>query len=91
MTNETTGVTYSPPHSLSALLLAGDEGCAHEAPAILAESARLLARCVASPAQLDLEAVMRLAPVDMVTARQRWGAATEPLRRALASTTREAA
>jgi hypothetical protein len=88
---ETTEATFSPPHFLSALLLAGDEGCAHAAPAVLAESARLLARCVASPAQLELEAVVRLAPVDMATAILRWGAATEPLRRALASTTREAA
>ena len=88
---ETTDATFSPPHSLSALLLAGDTGCAHAAPGILAESARLLARCVASPAQLELEAVMRLAPIDMAAASQRWGAATEPLRRALASATREAA
>jgi hypothetical protein len=76
--------------ALSALLLAGDQGCAQVDAAVLAESARLLGRCVASPDQLELDAVARLAPVDIATASQRWRDATEPLRRSLASPTKVA-
>jgi hypothetical protein len=88
---ETTDATFSPANPLTALLLAGDQGCARGSAAILSEAAVLLARCVDTPAQLELEAVARTAPSDVASACRRWFAATAPLRLALATTTRDAA
>lgn len=88
---ETTDATFSPPTSLTALLLAGDQGCARGSSATLSEAARLLAHCVATPAQLELEAVARTASTDVASACHRWFAATAPLRRALETSGRDAA
>ena len=90
MITETDTFPFQAPHSLSALLIAGDAGCADHTPTALAENALLLARCVAAPLQLELEAIARLASIDLSTACLRWSAATQALRRVLASETKVA-
>jgi len=73
----------SRPHSLTALLVGGDWACHRDRPRVLADMARLLAQCVAEPERVELEEVVRLAPIDMAAARERWAEVTERIYRDL--------
>ncbi len=67
--------------TLSELVLSGDWACAQHLPEELAEAAHLLAPCVASPEQMELDQVARLASIDMVAAEASWAEVTSRLLR----------
>jgi len=74
------GVPSAKPHTLRALINDGDWACAHQQPAALVEVTRLLGPCLASPQQIELDEIARIASSDMGTATRRWSQLCNHLR-----------
>lgn len=68
---------------LHKLLARGDWACAHDHAAGLAETAHLLALCVAPPDGLEFDEIERLASSELAVARQRWDEVTRRVRATL--------
>ena len=68
-------------HNLSELVASGDRACASQEGEQLAAVAHMLAGCVETSLQLELDRVTRLAAVDLPAAVEAWTAVTDRLLR----------